>query len=101
MFVVFLDVAADLPRQIRNRREDAAGEQVPLDSVEPVGDLIRPRGVAIHGGRNRGEGCAVGQHQNDTRAPPETSRPSFQFRAFIGRHTQHHMALEHTTIDSA
>src|ERR1700712_5104708 len=45
ILVIALDIAANLAGQIRQRREDPAGEQVALDLAKPEFDLIQPRRV--------------------------------------------------------
>ena len=39
------NVAAQLPRQIGDRRKDIRRQHVPLDLLEPQLDLIQPRGT--------------------------------------------------------
>src|SRR5687767_7559520 len=43
--VVMTDIPSDLAREIRDRGEDAAGEQVALDFGEPEFHLIQPRRI--------------------------------------------------------
>lgn len=45
VIVVPSDVASDLPREIRQRRKDAAREQVAFDFAKPELHLIEPRRV--------------------------------------------------------
>jgi hypothetical protein len=62
--------------------------------------------VILDGGGDRGVRRAIGQHQNDSgssrifRAALSASGPSFEVGAFIGGHTQRHMASEYITIES-
>src|SRR5258708_2050140 len=43
--IVMTDVAHELPGQVRNRGEDAAGNDIALDLGKPVFDLVEPGGV--------------------------------------------------------
>src|SRR5688572_23386233 len=45
ILVVLRDVAPSLPREVRQRREDAAGQQVAFDFRKPEFHLIDPRGI--------------------------------------------------------
>src|SRR6266478_662842 len=45
MLVVMTDVAHELARQVVDRGEDAAGDDVAFDAAEPEFDLIEPRGI--------------------------------------------------------
>ena len=43
--VVVPDVATNLAREVRDGREDAAGEEVAFDLRKPEFDLVEPRGI--------------------------------------------------------
>src|SRR5258708_22308775 len=45
MLVVMTDVAHELARQVVDRGEDAAGDDIAFDAAEPEFDLIEPRGI--------------------------------------------------------
>src|SRR5580704_7343012 len=45
MLVVMTDVARELARQIVDRGEDAAGDDIAFDAAEPEFDLIEPLGI--------------------------------------------------------
>ena len=45
VLVVLRNVAPNLARKVRDRREDSAGEQVAFDFRKPEFHLIEPRGV--------------------------------------------------------
>lgn len=73
-----------------------AGKSLHLKPLLPAHDV---RWVAVDGVGDRFVRCATGQHQNDPgspcifRAPLAAPASSFEFDAFIRRHTQRCMAL--------
>src|SRR5215204_4260362 len=84
VFVVALDVATDLPRQVGNRREDASRQYVALDFREPELDLVEP-------GRVR-----RGEVQVDTRMGREKRLDLFRFMS--GEIVHDHMDLPPTGL---
>jgi hypothetical protein len=80
-----------------------SGQPLGFKSLFPPADVI---GITAHGRRDRGEGVAVGEHQDHLgtsrilRADLAAPNPAFQLGAFIGRQCQRHMAQQYTTSNS-
>jgi hypothetical protein len=78
-------------------------QPVRFEPLFPPADVV---GVTGHGRRDARERLARGQHQNHLRAAgvfrPDfaTADTPFEFRAFVFRQCQRHMALEYTTSNS-